>query len=281
MSAILTVGSIDAMLGAAYPGLATGLGGHDYNESLINSMFAIAGVTDVTITPANNTTFTVTIAGYAVAVLSAPTGATAATIRDQFIAAILADPNVNGIIAPSANGALLRLTDIYPANGAITIAVGAGLAAAATVAHGNPTGIEAGVLVANATSIAGAVVDGRACRNLATGDVIGSIAGVTEANLTPLDETFGASTWAQYAPGQSVTVKRRGSIWVVAETVVARGAAMHARINPSGANTIRGAVRNAADGGNTVSLANGYFATGENASFRGRLLTHIEVNLPS
>lgn len=279
MSAILT--HVPAIMPAAFPGLSPGLGGHDFIESLINGMFATAGVTGHTFTALDSTDYTITVAGHAVTITSG-IGATAATIRDQFIAAFLADAYVYQLVEPSASGATLRLTELAPELGAVTITSGGGIAQATVTAHGDDTGIQPGVLVANGTAIANATIDGRSCRLLQSGDTLASIAGAVESRFaSPQDENFGRASRAQYRAGNSVNVKRQGSIWVITETVLTRGQALHARIIASGANTDIGAVRNAADGGNTVALTSGYFASGTNAIYEGLLLAEIQVNLPS
>lgn len=279
-SAILT--HVPAIMPAAFPGMSPGLGGHDFIESLINGMFATAQVTGHTFTSADSTTFTITVAGHAVSITTPASGNTPSTIRDQFLAAFAADAYVYPLVEPSASGATLRLTELRPEDGNVVVSSGAGIAQATVTAHGDDTGIQPGVLVANGTAIANATIDGRSCRLLQTGDVLASIAGAVESRFaSPQDDLYGRTSRAQYKPGNSVNVKRQGSIWLISETTFTRGQAPFVRIIASGVNTNIGAVRNAADGGNTVALTAGYFASGTNAVYEDLLLAEFQLNLPS
>lgn len=278
MSAILT--NIQATLPGAFPGQPVGIGGHDFNESLINGMFATAAVDDITITPADSTVFTVTIAGVAIPVTSG-VGATAASIRDQFIAAILSDSRVNTLVAPSANGALLRLRELQPRLPAVTYAVGAGLAIANVTAHAAETGISPGIFVAYGSAISGAIVDGRAARLMGAGDAAGVVAGVVEVSGEANDERYPAPSTAIYAPGASMPVKRQGSIFVIAEGAMAAGADIHIRRVAAGVNTILGAVRSAADGANTVQLSSGARSTGVEFFWGALRVVELQLNLPA
>lgn len=88
-------------------------------------------IDDITITPLDATTYTVTINGVAVSVVSGA-GATVESIRLQLIAAINATAGtgyINSYVVASTNGALLRITSRTPKG--YTIAVGANLSLAA------------------------------------------------------------------------------------------------------------------------------------------------------
>lgn len=171
----------------------------------------VAGVTDVTITAVNSTLYGVTINGILIGYTS-DGSATTAEIRDNLITNIAANAFAAAFIVGTSGGAaVLRLTEVAPANGAVTIAVSANLSAAVITAHQEAETLRAGVAIdldlAN-------LDDG--CRKCYAG---GTRLGVIVASPSVvLDED--PDTEENYPANSVIPVLVRGSIYVkLTETV--------------------------------------------------------------
>lgn len=214
-------------------------------DTLINNQGNVAAVTDVTITAANTTAYTVTIGGRAVTITS-DGSATTQEIRDALIAAILANPDVASLIVPTSGGAaILRLTERFAQNPAVSIAVGANLSAATITAHANGEPMPAGIAVTRGTPDAG-------CRLMVDANSV--VLGVTTfAHAMFQGLRLPVEGDALFPPNSEIGVLRDGEVWVRVEEAVTPASAVHVRHTPNGANQQRGAFRASVDSNTAVA----------------------------
>lgn len=276
--------SINRYLDAMFPGV---MPGHNHRiETLFNAMFPVAAIYDITITAADNTTYTLSVAGLTFQVLSDGT-ATTQEIRDAFVAQLNADVRINQLVlATPQAAAVLRITERRPIGGAVAVSeADANLALATTTAHGDETGIPAGVIVVGGTAPSGFYMEGTPARLPTTGDAAAAfLGGVGFSEYAAWDQRLprGPGNVGMYPSGKTMPVVREGYIALISEVASpAQGAAIYARRVAAGGNTQLGAVTTVADGTNTIQLTNGYRFTGRNGTSGGLYVAEVEINIPT
>lgn len=170
-----------------------------------NGRALVAKIVDVTITAVNTTLYGVTINGILIGYTS-DGSATTQEIRDNLITNIAANAFAAAFIVGTSGGAaVLRLTEVAPAGGEVTISVGANLSAAEITAHQSTEPLKAGVAVDRDD----AHLD-NGCRKPAASGVRLGVVVASPSHV--LDED--PSTEENYAANSEIPVLVRGSIYV-------------------------------------------------------------------
>lgn len=182
-------------------------------------------VQTVTITPVDATTYTITLNGLAIAVVSASSGATAASIRDQLVAAIRARSELDGILSAFPFSATaLRITALVAGTG-FTISVGANLSNANTQANGTPEAIPFGRGVVRRT----AGGDQSVTLPSADSDEFIGVCARVHSNVDPANSNANSAM-----PFSDLSIVKRGMVWVEVDTAVTDGQNAYLRFATGG-----------------------------------------------
>ena len=267
MPALIT--SVAQNMDGGFLGLPVG----NYNylaRSYINSAAQVTGVTDLVPAVVNNHAYTVTINGIPVSFTSGG-AATAANVRDGIIAAIQAIAGALALVTPTASGNNVRLTEVAPAAGAVTIAGADGSTTITPVAaHVSSQPLPPGIAVAK-----GGSGDQDLRLMSVTGDQILGV--VLYSPQAIQEDVFGVGSNVLYGPNSIVPVMTRGAVWVMVEESVTPLSPVFVRFSPRGVNVQVGGFRASADAGpNAVAWP---LATYRSTASAGQL-ARLEINTP-
>lgn len=262
--------SIARYPGKAYAGTALRIDERGA-DSVLNHRRNVAAVRTIVITAANAFLYTVSVNGVIISFTS-DGSATVAEVRDGLAAAALASPFFDALATLVASGSDLVLTERLPANGPLTVALSANLAATVNTAHQNETYWPAGVMAAHDAALV--VTDGPLGGKLpdASGDQFLGITILEPQYVDPTRTDRGA-----IPPYRTASVLKRGSIMVRVENAVTPADVPAVRITASGANTQLGAIRTGTDSGNAVALTG--LARFKHSAGAGELV-EMSINLP-
>lgn len=241
-----------------YAGMLHG-NAHGYQaDSRMNSQGNTAGIYEWTITAANSTAYTLLINGVAITITS-DGSATTAEIRDLLIAAIQANPFTNNlVIAESGGAAILRVTERFPLNGAVTVSDSdANLALATATAHANGEPVPAGIAMIQGST-------DNSCRLMVDASSVPIGVAIFDHSMAqPL--TIGVSGEALFPPNSTIALLRNGEILVRVEEAVTPASPVFVRHTASGANTQKGAFRASADTATAVAWTLARYKTSASA----------------
>lgn len=204
-------------------------------------------------------------------------GDTTLQIRDGLIQSLRDNALMQEVVYANPNGNNVRLTAAFPGT-AFTAAAGTSTSRSAVTANAAPSFIGFGLAVIKRT---GAGTDDRSAGVPTAGGQ--TLLGVAERIHSIVDPLQGGVTGlgpnAQAAaPGQDMTVGRRGTWLVSVEVAVAPEDAAFFRTTANGALTTIGAWRNTNDGGNADAVPNGGGRFKTSAVAGG--IAELEINLP-
>lgn len=245
---------------APYAGVPYGTGYRSHTR--INNALAVAAVTDVVITAADTTDYTLKIAGITITVTS-DGSATAAEIRDLLIAAIEDDAYANALVTAVASGSNVRITERDAAYPAPVTESDTNLALTVVTAHSDAEPMPAGIAIAAGTGDQ----DGRLVRGSSAvprGVVIHQHQAIS-------DDDNGATSDNLYRVNSLVPVMDDGEIWVEVEEAVTPASAVYVRHTASGDNTQLGAFRASSDSSTAAAWTSAAYKSSADAGELARL----------